>query len=218
MGNKMTLNEIGLKYKSDKSSNYHCYLELYDRYFSPYRGKNINFLEIGILFGDSLKIFDEYFENATITAIDIDDKKKFKRENIIIIQGDQSDRSLLNKLDDFYEIIIDDGSHKMGHQQISFGFLFKKLKKGGLYVIEDLHTSYESYRENILYGSELFGLLPDNRTTDFLSGLINNEKNNRYLTDEEYGYLIDNISKIEIFETSRKSDSEFSITSIIKKK
>lgn len=219
MKNTNSLNEIGIKYKSDKSSSYHCYLELYDEHFSTYRGKNINFLEIGIHLGDSLNIFNEYFENATITAIDIQNMSHLQKKNIRIVHGDQSDRSLLKEFEDnFYQIIIDDGSHKMEHQQVSFGVLFKKLKSGGLYIIEDLHTSFDSYRENIIYGSALFGLSPNNRTIDFLNGIVNGMKNNEYLEYVEYEYLVNNIESIEIAETNRNNNNEFSVTSIIKKK
>jgi hypothetical protein len=219
MENKLTLNEIGLKYKSDKSSSYHCYLEIYDNYFTKYRNTDINLLEIGILFGDSLQIFNEYFENAKITAIDIDDKSHLKKENIDIIRGDQSDRELLSNFnDEHFHIILDDGSHKMSHQQISIGVLFKKLKNGGIYVVEDLHTSLDEYRENMIYGSQLFGIEEGNRTIDFLNGIKGNKKSNVYLSDNEYSYLLENVESIEIFETSRKNDNEFSITSIIKKK
>jgi ubiquinone/menaquinone biosynthesis C-methylase UbiE len=215
----LTLNEIGLKNKSDKSSEYHDYLNLYDKYFYAHRNKNINFLEIGILFGDSLKIFDEYFVNANITAIDIEDKSHLSKSNIEIIKGDQSDRNLLNGFEDNkFDIILDDGSHNMVHQQISLGALFKKLKSGGLYVVEDLHTSYHEYRENIMYNNRLFGLTNDNSTVDFLNGITNKINKNKYLTTEEYEYLCENIESIEIFETSRKNNNEFSITSIIKKK
>jgi GTPase SAR1 family protein len=79
------LNEIGLKYNSDKSSIYHCYLDLYDKHFSEYRHKEINFLEIGILFGDSLNIFNEYFKSAKITALDIENKSHLKKDNINIL-------------------------------------------------------------------------------------------------------------------------------------
>ena len=219
MKQEMTLNEIGLKYNSDKSSTYHCYLELYDKYFSEYRSKDIKLLEIGILFGDSLKIFNEYFKNAKITAIDIEDKTHLKEDNIDIIIGSQADRELLNSFsDNYFNIILDDGSHKMSHQQISLGVLFKKLKSGGIYVVEDLHTSFSEYRENIIYGNKLFEIEENNRTVDFINGFKNGKKNNSYLSKEEYSYLLENIESVEIFETSRKNDNEFSVTSIIKKK
>jgi len=219
MKDKLTLNQLGLNSNSDKSSNWHNYLDLYDKHFTPYIDSKINILEIGVLFGDSLKILHEYFENAFIYGLDIIDKSDLKKERINIIQGDQSDRVLLSKFkNDFFSIIIDDGSHKMAHQQISFGALFKTLKSGGIYVIEDLHTSYNEYRENIMYGEELFGLNKNNSTVDFLNDIINNKKINNYLTEEEYRYLCENIESIEIVETSRKNDNEFSITSIINKK
>ena len=106
----------------------------------------------------------------------------------------------------------------MEHQQVSFGALFKKLKSGGAYIIEDLHTSFDNYLENISHGPNLFGIEPDNRTTDFLNGLISGNGDNKYLTEEEYQYLSENIQSISIKETSRKSDGEFSVTSIIIKK
>jgi hypothetical protein len=216
---KRTLDGIGLSNGSDKSSNYHDYLNLYDIYFSKFRNEKINVLEIGILFGDSLNILQEYFENASIFALDIQDKTHLKRERIEILVGDQSNRDFLNCFENnFFQIIIDDGSHIMEHQQVSLGVLFKKLKSGGIYVIEDLHTSYPEYRENIIYGSSLFGLYSNNSTVDFLNGIRNQKNNNQYLKEDEYNYLFDNIDSIDIIETSRKNDNEFSITSIIKKK
>lgn len=216
---QLSLNDIGLKNNSDKSSNYHNYLVLYDTHFNKFRNEKIKMLEIGILFGDSLNIFHEYFEKAIIYAIDIEDKNHLNKERTNIIKGDQSDRSLLNKFEnEFFEIIIDDGSHKMNHQQISFGSLFKKLKSGGIYVIEDLHTSHDDYRENIIYGNTLFGIESDNRTIDFLNGFINDIRYNKYLTEEEYSYICENLKSVEIIETHRKNNNEFSITSIIKKK
>lgn len=219
MEDKLTLNQIGLNSNSDKSSNWHNYLDLYDKHFTPHRNSKINILELGILFGDSLKILHEYFENSFIYGLDIMDKSYLKDERINIIQGDQSDRGLLSEFeDDFFSIIIDDGSHKMSHQQISFGVLFKKLKSGGVYVIEDLHTSHSEYRENIMYGESLFELTKNNSTIEFLNGIVDNKEINNYLTEYEYRYLRENIESIDIIETSRKNDNEFSITSIIKKK
>lgn len=89
---------------------------------------------------------------------------------------------------------------------------------GGFYIIEDLHTSFDAYRENIIYGNNLFEIEENNRTTDFLNGLKNNKKINLCLSEDEYSYLSSNIESIEILETSRKNENEFSVTSIIKKK
>ena len=41
-------------------------------------------------------------------------------------------------------MIVDDGGHRMDQIIISFQSLFPFLKKGGLYIIEDLCTSYWS--------------------------------------------------------------------------
>jgi hypothetical protein len=40
------------------------------------------------------------------------------------------------------DIVIDDGSHIAEHQLASFRTLFPLLSKGGVYICEDLHTSY----------------------------------------------------------------------------
>ncbi len=44
--------------------------------------------------------------------------------------------------DNRYDIIIDDGSHVPQHQIISLACLLRALNPGGLYIIEDLKTSY----------------------------------------------------------------------------
>lgn len=59
--------------------------------------------------------------------------------------GDQSNISLLESLQSknyYFDVIVDDGGHRMEHQLTSFTYLLPKVKSGGLYVIEDLLTSY----------------------------------------------------------------------------
>jgi predicted O-methyltransferase YrrM len=139
------LNRIAKEEKTDKNSEYHGYADKYDFYFNHLRDKNIKMLEIGILKGSSIRMWDRYFSNAQINAIDINpDCKKHEKENVKIYICDQSNIDFLNKhfCDSEFDIIIDDGSHIPKHQIASFEFLFKKLKPSGLYVIEDLHTSY----------------------------------------------------------------------------
>ena len=50
-----------------------------------------------------------------------------------------------------FDLIVDDGSHDVGHQQLTFGKLFRLLKPNGIYIIEDMCTSYFKEGEN-LYG------------------------------------------------------------------
>ena len=218
---KKTLDEIGIQYNTDKSSNFHNYLSIYENYFYNIRGKRNNVLEIGILNGDSLKMFAEYFYNSKMFAVDIEDKKNFASDNIKIFTADQSDKNFLNLFEnDYFDVIIDDGSHKMEHQQISFGILFKKLKSSGVYIIEDLHTSVPEYIENINFGNSKFGLNDDrsNTTLKFLNELSINNGSNYYLTPSEYTYLKDNIKELKIFQTLKQSNGVYSITSVIIKK
>lgn len=230
---KLTLEQIGLKYNSDKSSVHHKYLDLYDKHFSGIRYDENNILEIGIFNGDSLKIFSEYFENSNLYAFDVFDKRSISINNCNISVGDQSDRNFLNSFSDIrFDMILDDGSHKMSHQQISLGILFKFLKPGGIYVIEDLHTSLPDFVENINYGISYFGLneTGDNNTIDFIKKI--GDGKNHYLTEEEIEYLKNNIKSVDIIETAErdvdiywqangkttKPSSDKSITSIIIKK
>lgn len=215
------LNTIGLKYNSDKSSVFHNYLYLYNEYFKDIKNLNLNILEIGVLNGDSLKILSEYFQNSNIIGLDIQDKSHIKIKNCTTIIGDQSDRVSLNKIfeNKQFDIIIDDGSHIMNHQQISFGVLFKKLAPGGLYIIEDLHTSLPNYFETVNLGKTLFGLSADadNSTINFLSKLLTNNPINYYLNIEEIDYLRTHIKNIILAQTAYREEGNLSITSIIKK-
>jgi len=66
----------------------------------------------------------------------------FKKVNLTIFVGSQSDRAILSQFGDGYDAIIDDGGHTMIQQKMSLDVLFSKVKPGGWYCIEDLITSY----------------------------------------------------------------------------
>ena len=99
----MNLVEIGKKYPSSK--NISGFIQLYDKYFTPYKDLEINILEIGVDNGDSLRIWREYFSKANICGIDIH-KKNFEIKDTNILQGDQSDRNFLNKLVTEYKYFV----------------------------------------------------------------------------------------------------------------
>ena len=41
-----------------------------------------------------------------------------------------------------FDVIVDDGGHKMYHQKNSFNTLWSQLVDGPLYIVEDTHRSY----------------------------------------------------------------------------
>ena len=123
------------------------YFEIYDRHFSKYRNKEITILEIGVYQGGSLQMWRDYFgPKAKIYGIDINPRcKELEEENTEIFIGSQSDRKFLasikNKIPPI-DILIDDGGHTMRQQIVSFEELFDHVKSDGIYLCEDLHTSY----------------------------------------------------------------------------
>ena len=58
-------------------------------------------------------------------------------------------------LDKDFDIIIDDGSHNIKDQAITINALFNNLKKGGIYVIEDISQYMYTNKlnpDNLSYG------------------------------------------------------------------
>ncbi len=164
-GEIMTGREFGSKLKPDHfnnlekfyfKENHRCvnkwmhYFEAYDRFFSKYRGKDIKILEIGVFRGGSLQMWKNYFGNTNnqvqIYGIDIDPEcKSFEEENIQIFIGSQDDQNFLQTVKKEIgkvDILIDDGGHTMKQQIISFEELFDLVDDDGIYLCEDLHTSY----------------------------------------------------------------------------
>jgi len=125
------------------------FLDAYDTHFSRYRGTDVTMLEIGVSMGGSLEMWRDYFgQKATICGIDVnpDCANRVSSPNKVRI-GSQDDPDFLHGVIGEIgqpDIILDDGSHIGRHQTASFHILFPLLKEGGLYVIEDLHTSYWS--------------------------------------------------------------------------
>lgn len=125
----------------DKSKASFC--PVYDELFSPIQFNDLNILEIGVRHGASIALWEEYFPNAKIFGIDIDERTiRYRRKRINIEIVDQSNKKELKNFvqDKKFDIIIDDGSHKSSHQIISFETLWPSVKN--YYIIEDVETSY----------------------------------------------------------------------------
>lgn len=149
--------KLAEKYGVDKCPNIlHYYTPIYHELLNNINPKK--FLEIGIgnyklmsnivgknyKHGASLRMWKEYFKNCNIFGCDILEDVIFQDEKIKTFQADQSNpKSLINMINNIgnLDIILDDGSHIIGHQFISFITLWNFLNKGGLYIIEDISVN-----------------------------------------------------------------------------
>jgi hypothetical protein len=201
---KKTLTQIANSIGIDKgtiTNSCHGFTKMYDDILTPLREKPIIMLEIGVSGGGSLKMWEEYFSDAIIIALDIVNETHLSNDKTFVYQLDQSDETQLQNFVNQckekgyeFDFIIDDGSHHMRDQQLTLAYLFPLLKSQGIYVIEDLHTSLLPNGYS-LYG-KLTEISPDryNTTLNYLSHGVDSI----YITPEQNTYLNKNIDSINI--------------------
>ena len=137
---------------SDKHSpGWHSYGYTYGALFRRWKYRPVRLLEIGIggyrgsLGGRSLLAWHAFFPRGTIVACDIVPKQELATPRRQIVQLDQSspaDLAALRAREAPFDIIIDDGSHINAHQILTFRHLWGALKDGGIYIVEDVQTSF----------------------------------------------------------------------------
>ncbi|MDD2724873.1 MAG: hypothetical protein PHH59_12735 [Methylovulum sp.] len=169
---KGELDELSLHHGTDKSSDRHDYMRFYEFYFSKFKEDSFTLLELGVgpqrNKGKSLLTWRDYFQNANIVGVDIrPDAKTVETERVDIEIGDLSSLDFLSMLAKKYpsnKIVIDDASHFWSHQILSFEILFQTVADGGIFVIEDINTSFspknegahaDSYEDAFTYFSRL---------------------------------------------------------------
>lgn len=123
------------------------YFNIYEREFTRFRDRPISFIEIGVYRGGSIPMWKQFFaDDSTLTFIDIDPACIIHGEpgtNIEI--GNQADPAFLAQIIEKYgpfDLILDDGSHMSADQTASFEAFWPHMNEGGLYMVEDCHTSY----------------------------------------------------------------------------
>lgn len=140
------------------------YFDIYHRHFAPYRGRPVTVVEFGVFHGGSLQMWKEYFgPEARIVGVDINPEcESLAEERVEIHIGDQEDRDFLRSLREkigAYDVVIDDGGHTMRQQIVTFEEMYDGLVDGGVFLVEDLHTSYwpeygGGYRRRTVTGAE----------------------------------------------------------------
>ncbi len=149
-------NHSGVDIGCNDKDGIHTYVDTYDKLFLPFQ-KGCSFMEIGLALGNSIDLFDEYFDNSEIVGVDISvvfAPKKYKND-VAILEADATKANFL-KIIEFktFDIIVDDGSHMTQDQLDTFNLLKGKMNKGGIYIIEDIlaldieRSKYERLHSN----------------------------------------------------------------------
>lgn len=148
---RMDLTDLAIEFKTDKWGS-HRYTPHYQTHLGRWRNERFTLLEIGIggyaregAGGASLRMWKQFFPNAQIVGLDIEDKSFVDEDRIRSYRGSQTDEALLRRIVEDHgsiRVVIDDGSHRPAHIRETFRILFPLIEPEGIYVIEDTQTSY----------------------------------------------------------------------------
>lgn len=138
-----TLSEVynSKKFKTDKNT-VHSYIDnVYSKLFQDIQTSAKNILEIGIDHGGSILLWKEYFVNATICGIDIENKKNIfeEKERLKILKNNAYDKKFINSIPEkYFDLIIDDGPHTLDSMIDFLNGYQNKLNENGIIIIEDI--------------------------------------------------------------------------------
>tara|TARA_Y100000741_G_C18149601_1_gene516631 strand:+ start:52 stop:852 length:801 start_codon:yes stop_codon:yes gene_type:complete len=197
-------------YKSFNKSKYHCtkhenYFQIYDDLFKKYKNKKIIFVDIGVFSGGSLFMWRDFFgKKAKIIGIDLNpDAKRFEKYGFKIFIGDQSNVNFWKK---FFskigkvDIVLDDGGHTNYQQIITTNCCIPNIKNNGIFVVEDVHTSYI---KNKWYNPSKFSYINYcKKIIDDINSRFPNLKKYNYSLSK-YIYSIENFESIVSYKINR---------------
>ena len=175
----------------------HGYSKFYEDYFKIIKNKKLNILEIGSFYGNASAALYFYFQKANIFSADIfPDLFSYSSERIKNFYVDSSEEISIEKhivkLNQSFDIIIEDASHSFKDQIISLFMLFHKLNPGGIFIVEEL--DFPDTRKDMNLKNEKPTL-----KNILLSIIQNKEFDSKYISENDKRYLLENFDFIEIF-------------------
>ena len=202
----LSLEELFHRYNTDKGKTFfyenkkfvgHDYTPFYEKYFKKFKSvEKLNILEVGSLRGAATASFYYYFDKPKIFCADLNPFQirvfsKNIRKFYLDTQSKKTISKLANYINQKFDIIIDDGSHNIRDQIITFNIFFKYLKRSGIYVIEDASQYIVSKNlnpDNLKYGAK-----------EILVSVKNNDfKKNDYLRAMDVASLNKDIKDVHI--------------------
>lgn len=118
---------LAYKYGTDKSKDDHNYADVYSSLFSFGRHLVKNMTEVGVMAGQSLQVWHEYFPNAIISGIDMEYPRGIAENlsrlpRIKLYEANCLDSTMIGQLkfiEESMDIVIDDGPHEKHNQEIT---------------------------------------------------------------------------------------------------
>lgn len=148
------LTKLGHVFGTDKVDERHtrnglAYTDVYARYLGPWRRRSFTLLELGVHRGDSLRMWNAYLPRAKVVGLDLEQVAAERAPEFDVTVGSQADPDVLQSVLDRHpeiRVVVDDASHITSLTVASFRFLFPRLPRGSLYIIEDLSpNTYEDW-------------------------------------------------------------------------
>lgn len=195
-----TMRQAGLAAGTDKI-HAHKYEQVYGRALAPYANADaFAMLEIGYGSGQGVSFWHTLFPHAFLYCLDAG-HGDWEDEETCVLRVDQSRSHDLGRAMAMVRhpisLIVDDGSHHPSHQLLSFSTLFRDLLlPGGLYIIEDVETSY--WRRGSLYGYDYSHGLGNRHSAIEAFKLLIDFVNRRFLDPDDRNWLIASLLDVGI--------------------
>lgn len=143
----MSLEDIVDNTRTDKNT-IHSYLPLYQQLLIKKKETATNVLEIGILYGGSIKLWSDFFTNAKVYGLDIININNVwesirNKDNIILYTSTDAYNNeffyytFLNKNIKF-DFMLDDGPHTLESMKEFIRLYSQLMTNDGILIIEDV--------------------------------------------------------------------------------
>ena len=194
-GNKFINQYTRFSKKNNKLIKGHKYAVYYEMFIKKIKKKKLNILELGSFKGNATASFFFYFKNSFIYSVDLyPDLFIYKSKRIKNFKVDNSSEKELLSLSKKkkYDLIIEDAGHYLKDQIITLFTLFPKLKKKGIYVVEEL--DFPDTRKDMNLKNE------KNTLYTILKSIKKNKSfNSSYVPEHKKKYFIKNYKYIKIY-------------------
>lgn len=137
-GSKMKLSSVSSETDKDFTHNT---IHIYESLFEPIKNRVTKLLEVGINTGNSHRMWRDYFQDATIYGVDIQNlcNGMEGEERIVAIFGDAYSHTMLDSFGDTkFDIIIDDGPHTLASMIFFVQNYNRLLNDNGILIVEDI--------------------------------------------------------------------------------